>query len=186
MAGWADPVYVRVFGRSTKCSTAACWPRRYMATRRWGVHVGGTNHGTNPPASRKPGGENATNRAVDLSSQRSTAKRSQTPKPAPSRLPCLPPEIFAQRNVQRHPGSRALHPTSSFWISPQGNFPRGLSWNSPDLVDSSRTPSGIFFGEVHPGSEMANQNDQNKAKLERKLSNHDEPRRFVIGAVRSC
>ena len=31
---------------------------------------------------------------------------------------------------------------------------------------------------------MASQNDQNKAKYERKLSNHDEPWRFVIGAVR--
>ena len=32
------------------------------------------------------------------------------------------------------------------------------------LVDLSRTPSGTFFREVHPGSEMASQNDQNKAK----------------------
>ena len=32
------------------------------------------------------------------------------------------------------------------------------------LVDLSRTPSGFFFREVHPGSEMASQNDQNKAK----------------------
>ena len=42
------------------------------------------------------------------------------------------------------------------------------------LVDLSRIPSGLFFREVHPGSEMASQNDQNKAKSERKLSNHDE------------
>ena len=42
------------------------------------------------------------------------------------------------------------------------------------LVDLSRIPSGTFFREVHPGSEMASQNDQNKAKRERKLSNHDE------------
>ena len=32
------------------------------------------------------------------------------------------------------------------------------------LVDLSRTPCGTFFREVHPGSEMASQNDQNKAK----------------------
>ena len=32
------------------------------------------------------------------------------------------------------------------------------------LVDLSRIPSGTFFREVHPGSEMASQNDQNKAK----------------------
>ena len=32
------------------------------------------------------------------------------------------------------------------------------------LVDLSRIPIGIFFREVHPGSEMASQNDQNKAK----------------------
>ena len=32
------------------------------------------------------------------------------------------------------------------------------------LVDLSRIPSGAFFREVHPGSEMASQNDQNKAK----------------------
>ena len=32
------------------------------------------------------------------------------------------------------------------------------------LVDLSRTPIGTFFREVHPGSEMASQNDQNKAK----------------------
>ena len=56
------------------------------------------------------------------------------------------------------------HPRSSFWISPQGNFPRGLFWISLGLVDLSRTPSGTFFWEVHPGSEMASQNDQNKAK----------------------
>ena len=56
------------------------------------------------------------------------------------------------------------HPTSSFWISPQGNFPRALFWISLGLVDLSRTPIGTFFWEVHPGSEMASQNDQNKAK----------------------
>ena len=36
------------------------------------------------------------------------------------------------------------------------------------LVDLSRIQSGTFggeaWGEVHPGSEMASQNDQNKAK----------------------
>ena len=32
------------------------------------------------------------------------------------------------------------------------------------LVDLSRIQSGTFFREVHPGSEMASQNDQNKAK----------------------
>ena len=32
------------------------------------------------------------------------------------------------------------------------------------LVDLSRVPCGTFFREVHPGSEMASQNDQNKAK----------------------
>ena len=32
------------------------------------------------------------------------------------------------------------------------------------LVDLSRIPSGTFFREVHPGSEMASQTDQNKAK----------------------
>ena len=32
------------------------------------------------------------------------------------------------------------------------------------LVDLSRVPSGIFFREVYPGSKMASQNDQNKAK----------------------
>ena len=42
------------------------------------------------------------------------------------------------------------------------------------LVDLSRISSGTFFREVHPGSGMASQNDQNKAKRERKLSNHDE------------
>ena len=36
------------------------------------------------------------------------------------------------------------------------------------LVDLSRIPCGTFFREVHPGSEMASQNDQNKAKRERK------------------
>ena len=36
---------------------------------------------------------------------------------------------------------------------------------SLDLVDLSRTPSGafFFFREVHLGSEMASQNDPNKA-----------------------
>ena len=38
------------------------------------------------------------------------------------------------------------HPTSSFWISPQGNFPRSLSWILLGLVDSSRTPSGTLGG----------------------------------------
>ena len=42
------------------------------------------------------------------------------------------------------------------------------------LVDLSRIPSGTFFREVNLGSEMASQNDQNKAKRERKLSNHGE------------
>ena len=32
------------------------------------------------------------------------------------------------------------------------------------LVDLSRIPNGIFFREVNPGSEMASQNDQDKAK----------------------
>ena len=42
----------------------------------------------------------------------------------------------------------------------------------------------VFFREVHPGSEMASQNYQNnKAKLERKLSDHGESWRFEI-AVR--
>ena len=40
-----------------------------------------------------------------------------------------------------------------------------------------------FFREVHPGSEMASQNDRNKAKRERELSDHGESWRFVIGAV---
>ena len=32
------------------------------------------------------------------------------------------------------------------------------------LVDLSRIPDGTFFRELHPASEMASQNDQNKAK----------------------
>ena len=45
----------------------------------------------------------------------------------------------------------------------------------------------MFFREVRPGSEMASQNDQNKAKWERKLS---KPRRTVTirnwdGAMRA-
>ena len=32
------------------------------------------------------------------------------------------------------------------------------------IVDLSRIPIGIFFREVHPDSEVASQNDQNKAK----------------------
>ena len=53
------------------------------------------------------------------------------------------------------PVTQPPHPTSSFWISPQGNFPRVVSWISLGLVDLSRTPSGTFFWEVRPGSEMA-------------------------------
>ena len=53
----------------------------------------------------------------------------------------------------------------------------GLDKNRPwlGLVDLSRIPSGtFFFREVHPGSEMASQNNQNKAELERGPSNHGE------------
>ena len=50
------------------------------------------------------------------------------------------------------------HPRSRFLISGPRNFiltkPRG----SLRLVDLSRIPSGTFFREVHPGSEMARQN----------------------------
>ena len=56
--------------------------------------------------------------------------------------------------------SSATHPTSSFWISPQRNFPRSVSCIQLGLVDLSRIPSGTFFREVHPGSEKATQNDQ--------------------------
>ena len=42
----------------------------------------------------------------------------------------------------------------------------GFGQNRPwlGLVDFSRIPSGTFIREVHPGSEMASQNNQNKAK----------------------
>ena len=39
------------------------------------------------------------------------------------------------------------------------NFGKTRPWLG--LVDLSRIPSGTFFREVHPGSEMASQNDQN-------------------------
>ena len=42
------------------------------------------------------------------------------------------------------------------------NFGKTRPWLG--LVDLRRIPNGIFFLEVHPGSEMACQNDQNKAK----------------------
>ena len=81
------------------------------------------------------------------------------------------------------------HPRSGFLISgprkapaveifawlPVGVISAKPARGSLGLVDSSRVHMGAFFREVHPGSEMASQNDQNKAKWERKLSNHDEP-----------
>ncbi len=66
---------------------------------------------------------------------------------------------------------------------PERNFLWGELLISLGPVDLSRIPSGAFFREDYLGSEMASQNDQNKAKLERKLSNHGEPWRFAIGAV---
>ena len=50
------------------------------------------------------------------------------------------------------------------WL-PVGTF-SAKTGHSPDssIVDLNKTASGTFFREVHPGSEMASQNDQNKAK----------------------
>ena len=56
------------------------------------------------------------------------------------------------------------HPRRRFRFSPRWGFTCRRLRISLGLVDLSRTPSGTFFREVHPGSEMASQNDQNKAK----------------------
>ena len=71
-----------------------------------------------------------------------------------------------------HPRSRFLisgprtleSPGRRFFCPASGGFCSGQIRPWLDLVDLSRIPSGTFFREVHPGSEMASQNDQNKAK----------------------
>ena len=71
----------------------------------------------------------------------------------------------AQRHAQRG-GAQRTQPRTA---APDMNKNRRLNETlggelriSLGLVDLSRTPAGTFFREVHPGSEMAGQNDQNE------------------------
>ena len=64
--------------------------------------------------------------------------------------------------AMRAPGSRILR---RCFCMPSGGYKRHYARPWLDLVDLSRIPSGLFIREVHPGSEMASQNDQNKAKI---------------------
>ena len=66
--------------------------------------------------------------------------------------------------AKKRPGAWRPHPRPCFWFSPRWGVTWGETRISLGLVDLSRTPSGFFFREVHPGSEMASQNDQNMAK----------------------
>ena len=98
------------------------------------------------------------------------------PPRAERKKPALHPE-GATRTVRSPPRPRALvfGCFCSFFESPGSrkfclasggcNFDKTRPWLG--LVDLSRIPSGTFFREVHPGSEMASQNDQNKAKRDR-------------------
>ena len=79
------------------------------------------------------------------------------------------------------------HPRRRFRFSPRRGFTCRRSRISLGLVDLSRTPSGTFFREAHPGSEMASQNDQNKANM---ITETFKPRRIVairkLGRCGSC
>ena len=95
-------------------------------------------------------------------------------------------------------GVHTVTSTCGIWPYTSSKKPRqskilpGFRWErprlKPDMTRTRRseqeTASGTFFREVHPGSEKASQNDQNKENENENFQNHGESWRFAIGAVR--